>query len=151
MKGVFGQSNKDNFRPEYGEINWNRRLNGWLETVGVELQPVAYREDGKPPMQLTQENTMIFWNMFADEMDAIALMYTPDNGQSTWYFREQLSGIAVPERLETVYDDGFEYVAGVIGDWALQTMTLYPMENVVDQYNRFYTPEIPDELPDNFS
>lgn len=143
MKGVFGQANVDKFRPEYGDIQWTHRLNNWLELSGVELQPVAYREDKKPAMQLTQENTMIFWNMFADEMDCIALMYDQDDGQSTWYFREQLGGIAVPEGLEM---DGFEYVATVIGDWALQTMTLYPMENVVDQYNKFYTPEIPDTL-----
>ena len=115
MKGIFGQSNKDNFRPEYGDIKWVHRLNNWLEEAGVEVQPVAYREEGKPAMQLTQENTMIFWNMVADEMDCIALMYTPDNGQSTWYFREQLGGIAVPEYVEA--DDGFDYVAGVMGEW----------------------------------
>ena len=148
MKGVFGHSNVDNFRPEYGDIKWVHRFNNWLEEAGVEVQPVAYREDKKPAMQITQENTMIFWNMFADEMDCIAIMYDQDDGDSTWYFREQLNGLAVPEHLEC---DGLEYVAGVIGQWTLQTMTLYPMQNVVEMYQKFNTPEIPDSLPEGWN
>ena len=101
MKGKFGHSNVDKFSPEYGGIQWKHRLNNWLENMGVQVQPVAYSEEQKPAMQLTQENTMIFWNMFADEMDAIALTYTPDGGDTTWYFREQLSGITVPCLLYT--------------------------------------------------
>lgn len=151
MKGVFGHANEDRFRPEYGDIKWIHRLNGWLEEAGVEIRPVAYREDKKPAMQITQENTMIFWNMIADEMDCIAIMYDQDQeGESTWYFREQLNGLAVPEPLQEQGMDGLDYVASVIGEWCLQTMTLYPMQNVVEQYERFYTPQVPDTLPEDF-
>lgn len=145
---MFGEARSDDFNPEYGGVEWKRRLNNWLEDANMEIQPVAYGEEGKPPMQITQENTMIFWNTFADELDTIAVMYDQDNGESTWYFREKFKNIPVPEGFE---GEGFDYVAMTIGQWCLQTITLYPMQNVVDIYETMHGVDVPDHLPEDFS
>lgn len=136
MGAIFSNGDNDTFRPEYGEVSWVKRLNNKLEATGGSVFPVTYAEDGKPPMQITQENTMIFWNMVADELDAIAIMYDQDNGESTWYFREQL-----PD---------FDRTCHLIGGWCLQTMTMYPMQNVVDVYEKRFGMGIPDTIPDDF-
>ena len=140
-KAEFKRLEQDSFRPNYGGVDWIKRLNERLEEADIEVTPVAYQEADQPPMQITQENTMIYWNTTADEMDAVAIMYEPDDGIATWYFRERFVEMGTT----------IEQVAGVIGAWCLQTMTLYPMSNVVDVYERMNKPTIPDHLPEDFA
>jgi len=136
MMGTFVQIGTDNFNPP-GEINWKRRLNARLEEQGVELTPVGYYEGDKPVMQVTQDNTIIYVNQVADELDCVAIRYDQDEKDFwTWYFREKF------DRANT-----FEEIAGVIGVWACNMTTLYPMEHVVQQYEKFNTTDISDSVP----
>lgn len=137
----FGEAKLDGFNPEYGGVLWKRRLNNLLESSGVEIFPVEYDDGVHGPMQITQENTIMFINSVADEMDCIAMNYPPETGQQLWFFREGFAekGTSIEE------------VAQYIGAWALQTMTMYPMENVVQTYESLFGVEVPDELPADFS
>lgn len=137
--GRFFHGTQDHFNPEYGGIIWKRRLNAALEDAEAEIEPVVYQRGNWPPMQITQENTMLFVNAIADEMDCIGILYAPAEEQD-WIFRED-------------FDDDerdFDVIASHVGQWALCTTTLYPMANVVAEYERRYDVEIPDELPDGF-
>lgn len=112
---------QDDFRPDYGDICWTSRLNALLEASGVELNPVAYKET--EPMQITQENTIIYINHIADEMDVIAVKYIEDDDDVwTFYWRESFQ------------ESTFEDVTSVIGTWALNMVSLYPMKHIVEQY-----------------
>ena len=128
---------QDEFRPEYGGINWIHRLNALLESSGVEITPVGYTE-GSEPMQINQENCVVYINQIADELDCIAVRYDQDPQDVwTWYFREKFT---VP----------FEYVVGAIGAWAMQVTTLYPMKHVVEQYEAFQATDL-DHVPDDWA
>ncbi len=130
----FVQCEQDLFRPDYGGVIWTPRLNQLLETTGIEIVPVAYQET--EPMQVTQENTIIYVNQIADELDCIAIKYDLDESDVwTWYFREKFT--AVP----------FEHVANVVGTWACVMTTLYPMKHVVEQYEAFSVGDL-DSMPD---
>jgi hypothetical protein len=136
----FSEARSDGFNPEYGDVLWKRRLNNRLEEAGVEMFPVEYDDGVHGPMQITQENTIVFINQTADEMDCIAMNYPPETGKQLWFFREGFI-----ERGTSI-----EEVVRYMGGWALQTMTLYPMENVVQTYEDLYGVDIPDSLPDGF-
>jgi hypothetical protein len=140
--GKFMMLEADTFNPQYGGVNWKPRLNNMLEENNYTMQPVGYREGDSPIMQLTQDNAMLFINSFVDEMDALAIMYEHDpDGVATWYFRDKLEASA---------EGGFNRVVSVIGEWVTRTVTLYPMEHVVQTYENLYNREIPDCLPDGF-
>ena len=83
---------------------------------------------------------MIYWNSSADEMDAVAMMYPPGTEKPLWIFREQF------EEMGTTIDD----IGRLIGPWVLNTMTMYPMSNVVETYCDLYGPKIPDGLEPDF-
>jgi hypothetical protein len=140
-KPIFNQAPRDEYNPEYGEVLWKRRLNQKLEDTGTEILPVQFDDGVNGPMQITQENTIIFVNQIADEMDCLAMNYPPNLGEQVWFFREQFlqRGTSIEE------------VSKFIGGWALQTVTLYPMSSVVEMYEKTFDAIIPDELPDNFS
>lgn len=130
----FVEAQQDLFRPNYGGVLWTPRLNNLLEVTGVELRPVAYQET--EPMQVTQENTIIYINQVADELDVIAVKYDLDEADIwTWYFREKFTGIP------------FEQVVNVVGVWACVMTTLYPMKHVVEQYENFQASDL-DSTPD---
>lgn len=141
MKKGFSEAGSDGFNPEYGEVLWKRRLNKKLEDTGLEIMPVQYNDGVNGPMQITQENTIIFWNSIADEMDCVAMTYPPESEEQRWLFREHFEAQNV----------AIEDVAQFIGSWCLQTMTLYPMANVVDKYEQLFGVQVPDELPDDFA
>ena len=103
----------DEFNPNYGDIHWKFRLNNMLERAGVEITPVGYSE-GAEPMQVTQENTVIYINQVADEMDCVAVKYDLDP-EDTWtfFFREKFTD-----------DETFARVVQVVGPWAMQCITL---------------------------
>jgi len=108
------------------------------------LLPIGYQEGDSPIMQITQENTMIFINSFVDEMDAIAIAYEHDeDGVATWYFRDRLE--------RDLGENGFEKTTALIGTWALTSMSLYPMSNVVGVYETLYGATIPDSIPEDFA
>lgn len=137
MSASFVNLEQDDFNPQYGEVNWNRRLNVALEAGNVILQPVGYKED-KGTMQVTQENTVIYINQIADELDCIAVNYEPDGADMyTWYWREMFEG-----------DDMFAHVVSVVGAWATQIVTMYPLPHVVKQFENFCDAQIPNEVPD---
>ena len=136
--GNFVKIEQDGFNPEFGDVNWKRRLNAKLEEAGVEVYPVGYQEGDKPVMQVDQTNTVIYINQVADELDCLAIRYDQDADDLwTWYFRWKFES-----------DDAFAHVVHVVGTWATVMTTLYPMEHVVKQYEAFMDAEIPDELPD---
>lgn len=137
--GLFIPHGNDNFNPEYGEINWKRRLNQRLEEAGVELNSIAYVEQGKEPMQVTQENTHIYINQIADELDCIVVHYDADADKDvwTWYFRHKFES-----------DELFHEIVTKVGVWATVFQTLYPKEHVVQCYEQLMDGEIPDYLPD---
>mgnify|MGYP005609082639 CR=1 FL=1 len=137
--GSFVKLEQDGFNPEFGGVIWRRRLNQRLEEREVEIEPVGYREGDKPVMQVTQENTVIYINQVADELDCLAIRYDQDaDDLYTWYFRHRFES-----------DDAFAHVVHVVGTWATVMTTLYPMEHVVKQYEAFMDSEIPDEVPDD--
>jgi len=130
----FIEAKQDLFRPNYGGVLWTPRLNALLEESGVELTPVAYQET--EPMQVTQENTVIYINQIADELDVVAVKYDLDPDDIwTWYFRESFKSVT------------FEDVVSVVGPWACMMTTLYPMKHVVEQYEAFQTNDL-NETPD---
>lgn len=130
----FIEAEQDLFRPDYGGVIWTPRLNHLLEVTGIELTPVAYQET--EPMQVTQENTIIYINQIADELDVIAVNYhLDDEGIWTWYFRDSFKQVP------------FEHVVGVVGTWACVMTTLYPMKHVVEQYEAFSASGL-DKVPD---
>jgi len=129
---------QDGFRPNYGEIIWTPRLNSALESANVVISPLGYCEDGKEPMQITQENTNIYLNQVAEELDVVAVKYDQDGEDVwTWYFRQAFERSPVP----------FEAVVSVIGVWACNITTLYPMKHIVDQYQRMSTRDL-DTIPE---
>jgi hypothetical protein len=129
----------DDFRPNYGGIDFTRRLNERLEEVEAVLSPIHYYEEGKDPMQVNQENTHIFINQIADEMDCVVVIYDGDGGDiATWYFREKFK------------EESFEDVVAVIGPWACQVVTLYPLETVVEQYENIEVKDISDFIPEDW-
>lgn len=137
--GTFVEYGKDSFRPEYGEVQWVRRLNQMLEAREAELKPVGYKEDGQPTQQITQENCIVYINQVADELDCVSVMYEPDGEDIwTWYFRHKFES-----------DEMFAHVVNVVGTWATQIVTMYPLPHVVQQYEAFMDAGIPDEIPDD--
>jgi hypothetical protein len=137
MSALFREGRSgDEFNPEYGGINWKRRLNKALEDTEITLEPMEYVEPDKEPMQVTQENTVIFINQIADELDCITVNYTPDGDLWTWYFREKFKD-----------DETFMRTVNVIGQWATQIITIYPRPEVVQQYEAFHDSSIPAEIP----
>lgn len=129
---------QDEFRPNYGGVDWTPRLNALLEATGVELVPVAYTE-GAEPMQITQENTIIYINQVADEMDCIAIKFDLDPEDTwTWYWREKFTTIPI------------EQVIGAIGVWADVQTTLYPKKHVVEMYETHHTQDL-DHVPDDWA
>lgn len=138
--GTFVQIQNDGYNPEFGEVNWKRRLNKTLEEKDVELEPVGYKEEGKPTMQCTQENTIIYINQVADELDCLAVMYDQDPEDIwTFYFRHRFES-----------DEMFARVVSVVGAWATQIVTLYPMQHIVERYEQFQADEIGDTIPDDW-
>ena len=141
--GKFVSIEQDTFNPQYGEVAWKPRLNGMLEERDELLVPIGYQEGESPIMQITQENTMIFINSFVDELDCVAIAYEYDpDGQATWYFRDRLE--------RDLGEGGFEKTTSLIGQWALTSMSLYPMSNVVGVYETLYGATIPDGLDPDF-
>lgn len=137
--GRFVTAKQDNFSPEYGDIIWKRRLNDRLEANDMELEPIGYQEGKRPVMQVTQENTIIYINQAADELDCVAIMYDQDPADTwTWYWRDKFES-----------DEMFATVITTIGHWATQIVTMYPLPHVVQQYEKYLDSEIPDEIPDN--
>lgn len=139
--GNFKNCNDPNFSPEYGGVKWVRRLNMLLESSGVELEPVSYSEKGKPEMAINQENCHVYINQIADEMDCISVRYDEDNGPWTFYWRE------VVEKNGNV---SFEQLTAFVGDWAMNIVTLYPLEHIVEQYENFFDKDIPNEVPEGW-
>lgn len=132
----FKEYPQDNFHPEYGGVNWKPRLNALLEATGVELVPVGYEET--EPMQVTQENTIVYINQIADELDCIAVKYDLDPEDIwTWYWRHSFNG-------------DFEKVTAVLGVWSTVITTLYPMEHVVKQYEAHQTSDL-DHVPEDWT
>lgn len=137
--GTFVEYREDRFRPEYGGVEWVRRLNKALEEHDTEITPVGYREGKGPTQQVTQENTVIYINQVADELDCVSVNYEPDGENVfTWYWRHMFEN-----------DEMFAHVVGVIGHWATQIVTMYPLPHVVQQYEAMIDSQIPDEIPDN--
>jgi hypothetical protein len=133
---------QDDFSPEYGGIRWKFRFNNMLEQAGVGITPVGYSE-GAEPMQVTQENTILYINQVADEMDCVAVKYDLDPQDIwTWYFREKFTD-----------DETFARVVQAVGPWAMQIITLYPMEHVVNQYEAFNSTDLGelDHIPDDWA
>lgn len=132
----FVEAEADMFRPQYGEVDWHPRFELLLEATGVHIVPVAYTEDGDHKMQITQENTIVYINQIADEMDCIAVKYDMDEADTwTWYFRNSFANIPM------------EHVIGAIGVWSDVQTTLYPKRHVVEQYERFAAKDL-DTVPD---
>lgn len=135
----FAEYPQDQFNPNYGGVNWKPRLNALLEATGVELTPVGYEET--EPMQVTQENTIVYINQVADELDCIAVKYDLDPDDIwTFYFRENFDKSPVP----------FEHVAQVVGVWATNITTLYPMQHIVERYESFSAQDL-DHIPDDWT
>lgn len=138
--GTFVSLEQDPFNPQYGEVDWKRRLDLRLEATGVELVPIGYQEADKPVMPINQENCAIYINQVADELDVVAVRYDQDETDLwTFYFRERFEG-----------DDEFAHVVSVVGPFATQIITMYPMEHVVRQYEAFQDASIPDCIPEDF-
>jgi len=138
-KGYFYYEGEETYNPEYGEILWKPRLNNWLEEHNMELRPVFYREGDDPGMQVTQENTTFFINLFVDEMDCIAVKYEYDEqGLDSPYFRDSF-----PETFQSVVD--------MVGVWALHELTLFPQKHIVEVYEQLNKSEdfIPDDWGNN--
>lgn len=139
--GTFVQIQNDGFNPEYGEINWKRRLNQRLEDQDATVTPVGYKEAGKPTMQVTQENCVIYINQVADELDCLAVAYDQDPDDIwTFYYRHRFED-----------DETFARVVSVVGAWATQIVTMYPMQHIVERYEQFQADEIPDQIPEDFA
>jgi hypothetical protein len=139
--GNFVPIQTDDYNPEFGGIVWKRRLNQRLEERDVELTPLGYQEGEKPVMPVNQDNTIIYINQVADEMDCIAVQYTEDEGGVyTWYWREVVEA----------GEHTFEQVASYIGNWAMMITTLYPLEHIVEQYEKMHTRDIVDTIPDDW-
>jgi len=136
--GNFINMEQDSYRPDFGGVIWTPRLNMVLEATGIEIVPVGYYEDGKPPMQVSQENTVIYVNQVADELDVMAVKYDQDEDDVwTFYFREAFNNSPTP----------FQEVAEIVGVWATNMYTLYPMAHVVRQYERLSAVDL-DTVPD---
>ena len=131
-KGIFTYTGTETYNPEYGGVEWKQRLNRRLEATDTEISPVFYREGDDPTMQISQENTFIYINAFVDEMDLIVVNYEFDpDGLATNYFRETIG-------------DKFNEVVDTISMWSMRTVTLYPIPEVVEAYEAYNTPTIPD-------
>lgn len=136
--GTFVSIEGDEFNPEYGDINWRERFEQVKSERDVQMIPVGYHEEGKPVMQVTQENTMIYINQVSDELDCVAVQYDQDEDDIfTFYFREKFEN-----------DETFAHVVGVVGMWATQIVTLYPCEHIVDRYEGFH--QTPDTIPEDW-
>jgi len=91
-------------------------------------------------MPINQENCAIYINQVADELDVVAVKYDQDEPDFwTFYFRNRFED-----------DEAFARVVSVVGTWATQIVTMYPMEHIVDRYELFAAQEIPDTLPEDF-
>lgn len=137
--GRFVGIEKDSSDSVKGDIDWKYRLNNRLEAEGHELTPIGYVEDGKPVMQVTQDNTIIYLNRIADEMDGVVVQYDQDP-PDTWsfYFREKFED-----------DEAFDRMVETVGMWACKIVTLYPMEHVVENYVKLNTQNI-DFIPEGW-
>lgn len=122
--GNFVRLEQDSYVPYQGDINWKPRLNARLEKQEAELTPIGYYEAGKSVMQVNQDNTIIYINHVADELDTIAVQYDEDPQDCwTWHW---------PEKFES--DEDFRTLVATLGIWACRIVTLYPQDHVVEQY-----------------
>lgn len=138
--GSFVAIKNDGFEPEYGEINWRERFEALKEEREIEMTPIGYKEEGKPVMQVNQENTVIYINQIADELDCVAVKYDQDEEDLyTFYFREKFES-----------DEIFAHVVSTVGAWSMQVVTLYPVEHIVNKYEDFAMSDLNSGVPEEW-
>lgn len=130
--------NENFYKPEHGGVDWFRRLNNTLEIMGVEIVPIAYTEDDINFMQVTPENTILYTNTAAPELDCIAVNYELDDDDLwTFYFRNHFNA------------EEYEKTIANIGMWTMHVATLYPIPFVVEQFEKFEAQDL-DHIPDDW-
>lgn len=113
---------KEFWSPEYGEIDWKQRRDLMMDSDELKIYlPVGFDSEDGLVQEVTQENTSIFTNRVAPDMDMIAHLDHRDGLEYLW-FRD-----AEPD---------FEKLAKQLGRAALVHFSEYPLETVVGAYLR---------------
>lgn len=123
--GKFGEWGGETFSPMYGGIDWHLRQLIVCEDIPL---PVAYVSEDGLTQQITHENTSIYLNRVAPELDMLAHI-DPRDGLEWLWFRED-------------DPDVFKKLVIGIGALSLVVTTEYPCKDVVDAYLRRIDVEI---------
>ncbi|GAC1503734.1 MAG: hypothetical protein NVS1B10_08870 [Candidatus Saccharimonadales bacterium] len=135
MSAGFKDRDQWEFDPSNNGIDWRARDIARLALIGAnEPKPVWFTSGDGLDQQCTQNNTTVFINQVADEMDAIQVYDKRDNQCWMWY-REQLG------------DETFDKLWQALIPHAQLMSSYYPREDVVDMYLKRQVVNDADHVP----
>ncbi|GAC1499102.1 MAG: hypothetical protein NVS1B10_01490 [Candidatus Saccharimonadales bacterium] len=120
MARFFNQEQRD-YDPSNNGIDWRARDLARLAILGeTEAQPVWFESGDGLSIQCTQENTTVYLNEVADEMDCIHVFDKRDEQVYVW-FREQLG-------------DQFDLMRTALVPHSQGLYSYYPRDEIVAVY-----------------
>jgi hypothetical protein len=136
MARFFNQEKRE-YDPSNNGIDWRARDLARLALRGeVESQPIWFDSGDGLLVQCTQENTTLYLNEVADEMDCIHLFDHRDGEVYVW-FREQLG------------DSNFDLMRVSLVPHAQGLYSYYPRDEIVALYIKRQE-AITDTIPENW-
>lgn len=132
MQGRFEMRDEEYTCPTYGGINWRDRYLTNLNEIGESIpNSLWFIVDGWE-QELLEDNTFLFQNSVAPELDAVAILDERDNKPFWWH------------RIR--YGEAYEELVSLIGGYACIFTTDFPVEQVVNAYQYISDGELAREL-----
>lgn len=132
MQGRFELRDEEYRCPEYGGIDWRERYLSFLALHDVEMPGSLWFVVDEWEQELNEENTMLFQNSIAPELDAVAILDQRDNKPFWWH------------RIR--YGEEYEELVQLVGGYACVFTTDFPLEQVVNSYQFITDWELAKEL-----
>ena len=132
MMGGFELRDKEFVCPVYGGIDWRERYLIYLDKNEFEYPDSLWFVTDNYELELNETNTLIFNNVVAPELDAIAVIDTRDDAPFWWH------------RIRN--NEEFEELAQVLGGYACVMYTDFPLEIVVNAYEYIVDSELNKDL-----
>ena len=132
MKGRFEFRGDEHTCPDYGGVDWRDRYLLYLEQNDMEMPGQMWFIVGDHQQELNEENTFVFQNSVAPELNAVAVIDERDSKPFWWH--------------KLRFGEDYEELVETIGGYACILTTDFPARQVVDAYNYISDGELAREL-----
>ena len=112
---------ENNWNPKYGDIDWYPMYEEYMESMGENTPEPLFLHTETYHFQLTEENSFVYFNRVAQQMNAVAIVDPIDNCAWWWF--------------EDTHED-FEDLVEMVGPSATIINSDIPGEIVVKNYLR---------------